>query len=378
MAHDRSWRALLAVAVLTTGLLGCTNLNGHFTLPDGTTANDGLKPGGDLQNPGDQLLSNSAATAITDVVATLRDVGALKHMASQQPLLSNSGSTLLSNGMSGYRIASLGLSHEDYNRIIWNDSGDWPDAATLEEPVTFEGVIKGSVDGKEVEHYTYTVTMGPGSYSRQETVVASSFRKTGLYEVTGNVVDYSPAEGRFSYYVVEGSSTYDPQGVNRKVNYVLNTIIDDTFSPWDVTTSVKGVLPTGTNVDLVMDYVKDYAHETGTDMLHSLTGGGTMTLGGKTVKYKTAAEVVDNGGITGQMQLGLASNSWLRFDFTGGQALQGTYRNDAGENLGPLELTSDQTKVILKHPGEDKPEHLDLTVLPGLYRLGLEATLPPF
>src|SRR5690606_37847261 len=103
MAYHRGFHSILAMAVLTTGLAGCTNLNGLFTVPGGTSAHDGLKPDnggvtpGEITNPGDQLLSNSAATAISDVVATFRDVGALKHMASQQPLLSNAGGSLLSN-----------------------------------------------------------------------------------------------------------------------------------------------------------------------------------------------------------------------------------------------------------------------------------------
>jgi len=387
MLQNRGFRSLLAVAVLTTGLAGCTDLNGLFKLPGDSTVNDGglkpnpddgLKPDGELKNPGDQLLSNGAATAITDVVATLRDVGSLKHMASQQPLLSNSGSNLLSNGMSGYRIASLGMSHEDYNHLTWTDSGIWPDPTTLSEPVTFSGVIKGSVNNVEVEHYTYTVTMSSDTYSREETVVKSSFRKTGLYQVSGeSTLGSYPVDGFYSYKVA-GSSIYDPQGVNRKVDYVLDTVIDGNLNPWDVRTTVKGVLPAGTDVDLTMDYLKDFVNNTDPDLKHTLVGNGTMTLGAKTVKYKTSAQVVDNGGITGHMQLGLATDFWLRFDFAGGQALQATRRNDAGDNLGTLELTSDQTKVIVKHPGEEKPEHLDLTTLPGLFRLGLEATLPPF
>ena len=391
MSHHRGFRSLLAMAVLTTGLLGCTDLNGLFKLPGGTTTTDGgfkpdnggLNPGG-IDNPGDQLLSNGAATAITDVVATLRDVGALKHMASQQPLLSNSGSSLLSNaagsllsnGMSGYRVASM--SHEDYSRLTWTDTGNWPNPVELTDDVTFSGVIKGSVDGSEVEHYTYTVTMGPGTYSREETVVKSAFRKTGRYEVTGTVLDLSPAGDNLFYYDIAGTSTYEPQGVNHKVDYALYTLIDESLAPWTVVTTVTGVLPTGTTVDLSTRYDKDYAYETGLDMRHTLSADGKMTVGGKEVKYKSAADVVDKAGVTGHMQLGLASDFWLRFDFASGQPLKGTRRNDKGEDLGPLELTEDKKKVIIKHPGEDKPEHLDLSVLPRLYLLGIESALPPF
>ncbi|MNK42848.1 hypothetical protein D3C87_615400 [compost metagenome] len=387
MSHHRSFRSLLAVAVLTTGLAGCTDLNGLFKLPGDNTVTDGnLKPGEDLKNPGDQLLSNSAATAISGIESTLRDVGALKNMASQQPLLSNSSGnllsnaagSLLSNGMSGYRVA--GMSHEEYNRLTWNDTGNWPDPSTLTEPVTFSGVIKGSVDNVEVEHYTYTVTMGPDTYSRQETVVKSAFRKTGLYHVTGQATfgHYNnDPNSAFFVYVVSGSSTFDPQGVKRKVDYVLDMVIDGSSNPWDVRTTVKGLLPTGTDVDLTMDYLKDFVNDTDPDLKHTLVANGKMTLDGKPVKFKSSADVVENGGITGNMQLGLAADFWLRFDFASGQAMQATRRNDAGDNLGALEVTSDKSKAIVKLPGEDKPEHLDLSLLPRLYLMGLESALPP-
>jgi|GEM_PF-2979051 len=391
MSYHRGFSSLLAMAVLTTGLLGCTDLNGLFKLPGGTTVTDGglkpdnggLNPGG-INNPGDQLLSNGAATAITDVVATLRDVGALKHMASQQPLLSNSGSSLLSNaagsllsnGMSGYRVASM--SHEDYNKLTWTDTGNWPNPAELSEAVTFSGVIKGSVDGSEVEHYTYTVTMGPGTYSREETVVKSAFRKTGLYEVTGTILDLSPAGDNLFYYDIAGTSTYEPDGVNHKVDYALYTIIDDTSAPWDVITTVRGTLPTGTTIDLTTHYEKNYAYETGLDMRHTLKADGSILVGGKHVQYKSEADVVDKAGVKGHMQLGLASDYWLRFDFASGQAIQGSRRNDKGDDLGALEYTSDKMKIVIKHPDEDKPEHLDLSVLPRLYLLGIESALPPF
>ncbi len=365
--------SLLAVTVLTSGLLGCTGLDGLLVKdkPALTT------PAETVENPGNQLLSNAASNAIGDVAATLREVGALKNMASQQPLLSNSGGNLLSNSMSGYRIASTALPREDFDRIVWNDSRaeDWPGTGS------FAGKITGTLDGVIVESYSYSVTMEFPTYLREETVELSSFREKGLYVVTG-ATTIAPYNDPFSSLIVSGTSTFDPDGLNRKLDYELNALVvfqsDTEFDLWDVRTTVTGAMPTGAEVDLTLDYTKnDVANSDPQTFTHKLSGLGNIKVGDRTIRFKTSADIPDAQPVTGHMQLGLATDFWLRFDFAADKPLEGSLRNDLGTDLGALEYTEDKKKVIINHPN-DKPEHLDLDLLPGFYRLGLESTLPPF
>lgn len=405
MSYHRGFRSLLAMAVLTTGLVGCTDLNGLFKLPGGTTTTDGglkpdnggLNPGG-INNPGDQLLSNGAATAITDVVATLRDVGALKHMASQQPLLSNSGSSLLSNaagsllsnGMSGYRVASTALPQSDVDRIVWSDDGNWPHAYAVTQETTVTGEILGKLDGQVVERYTYTATLTPKSgaplpsYRREEQVVTSSLREKGHYVVTGEATDQA-VDDMYSLMIVSGTSTFEPNGVNRKLTYdyapigvwVTPEVGDRYFYATDIESYVKGDLPNGNHVDMTMNFVKTLDMTTFEEIAHTLDSSGTLTIAGRKLGFKSSA-AIDKQSISGALRLGLDKDFWLRFDFASNTPLVASARNDKDELVSSLSFTDDKKKVIVKHPGEDKPEHLDLSVLPRLYILGIESALPPF
>lgn len=404
MSYHRGFRSLLAMAVLTTGLVGCTDLNGLFKLPGGTTTTDGglkpdnggLNPGG-INNPGDQLLSNGAATAITDVVATLRDVGALKHMASQQPLLSNSGSSLLSNaagsllsnGMSGYRVASTALPQSDVDRIVWSDDGPWPNPYAVTQETTVTGEILGKLDGQVVERYTYTATLTPKSgaplpsYRREEQVVTSSLREKGHYVVTGEASE--EASDGLTVLIVTGTSTFEPNGVNRKLKYDYAPIGawldlengERVFYGLDIESNVNGYLPNGNHVDMTMNFIKTLNWDTYEEIGHTLNSSGSMTIAGRKLGFKSSA-AIDKQTISGALNLGLDKDFWLRFDFASNTPIVASVRNDKEELVSGLSFTDDKKKVIIKHPGEDKPEHLDLSVLPRLYILGIESALPPF
>lgn len=374
MAFRRGYPSLLAVAVLTTGLLGCSGL--------GTTGvgNDDLSktPGGQIENPGDQLLSNSAASAIGDVVASLRDIGAVKHMASQQPLLSNSSGnllsnaagSLLSNGMSGYRIT--GLSSEAYAKIVWKDSlaDDWPGLGT------FEGQITGTLDGVVTEQYSYTVKMTETTYERRETVEKSDFREKGDYVVTGaSAIDGFDVDA-FGLITTQGKSVFKAAGGDRVLDYKMVIFAEHTgdgFQPWDVVTTVQGALPNGAWTDTSLDY---QLNPVAGGLRHTLKSAGLFMIDGRTIRFRSSADL-EGGSIAGFMQLNLSESFRLHFDFASNTPLKGSVRNAKDENLGALTLSADKKAFVVKHP-DQKTENLELAGLPRLYVLGLETALPPF
>lgn len=384
MARLRGSRMLLATAVLTTGLWGC-----DF---GGLPVNDGnqLKNGGNQNTSGDQLLSNAAASAIGDLIGSFRDVGALKNMASQQPLLSNAGSSLLSNaggsllsnGMSGYRIAAAALSYDEFNAIVWEDSNasswipgvGWPGVDGYDKDGYAYGTVTGKLDGVVVEQYTYRVKQDGTTYEREETVVKSRFRPLGVYQLAGAIVKVAENAQvpELTDVVIQGTSTFDPEGVNRKLDYTLDAVMDyGNGVPYVVTTTVQGTQPSGMNVDLTLEYAL------GEDGGHELFGQGKLSQGGKTLEYESSAAITDSGKVEGYFALGLMKDFWLHFGFESDKPLVGTLRNDKGEKRSDLAYAADKKKVIISYPDE-KQEHLDVDVLPRLYLQALDASLPPF
>lgn len=376
MSLNRGLRTLLAAALLTTAAVGCTTANTPIVNTDTGKPTDSTKPGGDLTNPGDQLLSNSAATAIADITAALRDVGALKHMASQQPLLSNSGSgllsnaagSLLSNGMGGYRILSTGLAQSDYDRIEWTDSNPiYPAAGEV------AGTITGTLDGVKIEEYSYSAEIGETTYSRTEVVTASRFREKGTYVVSGETV-YDYANYPDVRVHVTGTSTFDPDGVNRQLTYAftikLLALENDDVLPVGAESTVKGTLPNGAEVDLTMTFVEAMGSDP-----YVLAATGSFTFGSQTIGFRTTSTLLDDH-IKGSMGLGFSDDFWLNFAFESNQPLVSTLSNKDEENLGELTYTEDKKYVIINHPDKSK-EHLELDLLPKLYIFGLSTTLPP-
>jgi hypothetical protein len=377
MSSHRRFKALLAAAFLTTGLIGCADLN------QAGVGKDNLDTV--VEKPGEQLLSNGAATAISDIRATFRDVDSLKNMASQQPLLSNSGGnllsnaagSLLSNSMGGYRIASTGVSQDDYARIEWTDSN----AAGYPGETPFTGEITGKLDGVTVERYSYTVeTYTETTYLRKETVHESAFRKTGLYQVTGTTT--ITEHDQFGLIIsVTGSSTFDPDGLNRKLDYELNTwgyFLESEFIAFDAKTTAKGSLPNGSTADVTFFYAHEFPEETESQKdRYTLSAQGVLGVAGRALNFKTDTVLEGENSLTGDFRLGLAKDFWLSFDFASQTPLVASVRNDKGELLGALEYTEDKKKVVVNHPGEEKPEHLELSILPELYLLGIKSALPP-
>ncbi len=369
MSSHRSFKALLAAAILTTGLIGCADLNGPGV---GKDTLDTV-----VEKPGEQLLSNGAATAISNVMAGMREVGSLKNMASQD-LLSNSSGNLLSNGMGGYRIASTGtLKPEDYDRIVWDDQRQ------QESDGSYSGTIIGKLDGTQVEHYTYTFTVSGDSldggevYLRTEIVHASAFREKGTYALSSTtaITSFDPETG-FGEIETSGASTFDPDGLKRKSDFTMyilaHTADGVSFDFYDVDTTVKGALPSGSVIDAAMAYEKNAA---GT--IWTLASSGSLTTADASVKYKSKATKEQGKDLAGSFQLGLAKDFWLSFDFNGYSALSAIVRDDAGASVKELTYTEDKKKVIINPPGEEKPEHLALDVVPQLYLKLLGSALPP-
>lgn len=367
---------LLVLAMLA----GCADLQGLIQTPQAQTVPD-QTGGGNITQPTEQLLSNGAATAISDIEATLRDVGALKHMASQRPLISNSGASLISNsgaslisnGLGSYRVAAL--STGDVDRIVWSDSraADWPGAGT------FDGTITGTLDGEVVEQYSYTVTMDASSYRREEQVEKSSFREKGLYVVTGSTAFYEDAPG-FLNMVATGSSTFDPQGVKRVLDYSFDALVavsETSFETFDVATDVAGQLPSGAQVQTELLYFKDKVTDSPLEYKHTFKAKGQTSVGGRSLRFDSRAEVLDAGTISGKFQLGLFPDQWLRFDFASNTPIAASLRDDADKSLGDLPVTEDKAKFIVTHPDGQK-EHLPVASLPTLYLYSVKTALPPF
>ncbi len=377
MPLNRRFKSILAAAVLT-GLVGCSDVNGLVKVPGSETGTDVLNPGNDLNNPGDQLLSNGAATAITDVVATLRDVGALKNMANPAPLLSNNASgNLISNGMAGYRIASFGtqstdMPADDFERIAWTDSNPDPDTW----PGNGTGVITGTLDGVEVERYAYTITeFTDATYKRQEVVEKSFFRPLGTYTIDGmqGFLGFDTA-GR-AIVEVAGTCTFTPEagGTARTLTYQMHLHHNDAGDVERVAIDVAGVTPAGASVAMKTLYTDEVVD--GTRMV-SLGGEGNLTIEGRSLAFASEASKVGTAAPDGYVSLGLAEDFKLHFAFAPNQPLVATQRTADNTIVKTLETLPGTTKVVVEHT-DGKKEHLDVMVLPKLYRLAIATVLPP-
>ncbi len=367
--HHKS-RALLAVAVLTSGLLGCTGLP-----MSGVDPKTGLDPA--IEEPGQQLLSNGAATAISDVVATLRDVGALKNMANPQPLLSNNASgNLLSNGMgsyhlASYRVASTDMPPDDFERIVWTDSNK----DTWEQAAPFQGVITGTLDGVEVERYTYTVDeLSPATYKRTEVVEKSFFRPLGTYAIDGTTTMQQQLDekGR-TVVIVAGICTFTAgEGAARQLDYQMQMHLNGQDAE-RVVMDVTGATPMGATVAIATLYTDELQDDT---RVKTLSGSGTLTVDGRSLAFESAAEKIGTQLPSGHVALALADDFRLHFAFAPDQPLVATQRKSDDTVVKTLTTLEATTKVLIVHP-DGKEEHLDVMVLPKLYRLGMAIVLPP-
>lgn len=368
MSLHRGCKSLLALAVLTSGLLGCTPLTMTEVDPK-----DGL--GTSVETPGNQLLSNGAASAISDVVATLRDVGAIKNMANPEPLLSNNASgNLLSNGMAGYRLAGYRVANtdmpaDDFERIVWTDSNaeGWPGDGS--------GVITGTLDGAEVERYAYTVEdLTETTYKRVEVVEKSFFRPLGTYTIDGTTAVEQPDDKGRTVLLVAGTCTYTAEGgTPQALDYQLRMHLNDSNDAERVAMDVTGVTPKGTTVAIATLYTDELQDDT---RIKTLSGSGTLTVDGRSLAFESAAEKVGTQLPSGHVALALGEDFRLHFAFAPDQPLLATQRKGDDSVVKTLTTVEGTTKVLIEHP-DGKDEHLDLMVLPKLYRLALATVLPP-
>lgn len=248
----------------------------------------GCTPAGLPQGPGGQLANNSNLSTVAPLspqdaaLKTKEGLASLNTaLASLRDLKSSSaatpkGSVADLQQAAGYRVSSAEaaddeLPDDSYQEIQWFHEmvGEPTTSETDTEYVVTQRITEeGRIDGVAVEHYETTLTtrlpktdytpnagddgvLGyddyaagwgaeGGTYTRDEVVTASEFRKLGRYVTTGSM---TLTNGK---PLVQATQDFTPKGETKTYRLTYST----TFSETGMSLTVKGDAPGGGTIDL--------------------------------------------------------------------------------------------------------------------------------
>lgn len=282
----------------------------------------GCTPAGLPGAPGGQVSDNSNLTTVAPLTAqeaalrTKEGLASLNSaLASLRDLKSSSATAPrgtvadLQQAAAGYRLVAAQSVEDDelpddsYTELEWFHEvvGDPTIEETETEYVLSQRITEeGRIDGLAVEHYETTLTtripkadytpdpgedeevefedvvggwgsQAGGSYTRDEVVTASEFRKLGRYVTTGSM---TMVGGKAS---VEATQDFTPKGTSSTQRITFKSTIDGE----QITLAVKGDAPGGGTIDLTS--VMAFTGTEGTTTTTYRQQGTIVTAKGETI-----------------------------------------------------------------------------------------------